>query len=567
VSADELEELARRFALQNALDHGGEANQGAVIGRIMSYDEDYKDQPDEVARVAGRIVGRINELDEADQRAELDELGSIEMEAKDSQREGLPELPNAEDGDVVMRFAPNPNGAPSLGHSRGMCINARYADLYDGTLILRFDDTDPVNKPPSRPAYDWFEEEFAWLGADVDRVLRASDRMEAYDDCAETAIEIEAAYACECTPEQFREHKQAGEACPHRGDPVDEQMARWERMRAGEYEPGDCVLRIKTDMSHDDPALRDWVAFRLVDVDEHPHCRVGDDYHVWPLLDFQSAVDDYREGTTHIIRGKDLADSERKQRFLYEHFGWEYPEVLHWGRVAMHEFGTFSTSTMQADIAAGKYDGWDDPRLPTLKALRRRGFLPEAIMSFWVDLGLTEKDIDVSFETLAAENRKLLDEEADRLFFVPDPVAIEIEDLEEPIEAEVPVHPDDEDRGTRSMRIEDDVLVPGEEVADLEEGTRFRLKDGLDATWLGDGRARFESRMPGEERDGPIVQWAPVDSPEASVLRPDASYEHGVVEPAAFDHRSGDVVQFERYGFARIESLADEELEAVFGHR
>jgi glutamyl-tRNA synthetase len=326
------------------------------------------------------------------------------------------------------------------------------------------------------------------------------------------------------------------------------------------------VLRIKTDMSHDDPALRDWVAFRLVDVDEHPHCRVGDDYHVWPLLDFQSAVDDYREGTTHIIRGKDLADSERKQRFLYEHFGWEYPEVLHWGRVAMHEFGTFSTSTMQADIAAGKYDGWDDPRLPTLKALRRRGFLPEAIMSFWVDLGLTEKDIDVSFETLAAENRKMLDERADRLFFVPDATRVTIEGLEEPIEAEVPVHPDHEDRGTRSMRIEDDVLVPGEELDELDEGTVFRLKDGLDAEWLGEGRARFVGRMPTEDREGPIVQWAPPESPSASVRRPDASREEGVVEPAALAYEAGDIVQFERYGFARLETVHDE-VEAVFGHR
>jgi glutamyl-tRNA synthetase len=567
VSADELEELARRFALQNALDHGGEANQGAVIGRIMSYDEDYKDQPDEVARVAGRIVGQINQLDETDQRAELDELGSIEMEAKDSQREGLPELPNAEGGDVVMRFAPNPNGAPSLGHSRGMCINGRYADLYDGTLILRFDDTDPVNKPPSRPAYDWFEEEFAWLGADVDRVLRASDRMDAYYDCAETAIDIGAAYTCECSPEQFREHKKAAEACPHREQPIEEQKSRWRRMMQGDDEPGDCVLRIKTDMSHDDPALRDWVAFRIVDVDENPHCRVGSEYHVWPLLDFQSAVDDYREGTTHIIRGKDLADSERKQRFLYEHFGWEYPEVLHWGRVGMHEFGTFSTSTMQADIAAGTYDGWDDPRLPTLKALRRRGFLPEAIVSFWVDLGLTEKDIDVSFETLAAENRKLLDERADRLFFVPDPTPVTIEGLEDPIEAELAVHPDDTDRGVRTMTITGEVLVPSDEVADLEEGTRFRLKDGLDATWLGDGQARFESRMPTEDREGPIVQWAVPDSPEASVLRPDASTETGVVEPAALDHDADDLVQFERYGFARIERVGDDEVDAVFGHR
>jgi glutamyl-tRNA synthetase len=567
VPEDPLDELARRFALQNALDHGGEADPGAVIGRVMAYDDAFQDRPEEVQRTAGRVVQEVNGMSADEQEAALADLGAVEMEAKDTHREGLPPLPGADGVDeVVMRFAPNPNGPPSLGHSRGMCLNAAYAEDTDGHLLLRFDDTDPVNKTPWEPAYEMFEEAFDWLGAEVDQVLCASERLDTYHEHARRALEEGGAYTCECTPERFREHKDAREPCPHRQDPVGEQLERWERMLDGRYEPGGCVVRVKTDMDHDDPALRDWVGLRIVDIDEHPHPRTGAQHRVWPLLDFQSAVEDHLQGTTHILRGKDLADSERKQRFLYEHFGWEYPEVLHWGRVGVHGFGAFSTSTMREEIEAGTYTGWDDPRLPTLLALRRRGFLPEAIMDFWKELGLTEKDIEVSVDTLEAENRKLLDERADRLFFVRDPVEIEVEDQPEPVTVPVPRHPDDPDRGARELAIDGTVHLPGEAWRTLDEGTVLRLKDGADVRKTGPASAAWVARGMTDERDGPILEWAPAEALEATVLRPDASTHEGLVEPTAAEAADGTVVQFERYGFARLEST-DEPVRAVFGHR
>ena len=145
-------------------------------------------------------------------------------------------------------------------------------------------------------------------------------------------------------------------------------------------------------MSLKNPALRDWPAARI---QTNPHPRVGDKWRVWPLLDFQSAIEDYLQGVTHIIRGKDLMDSTRKQTLLYQHFGWDYPETIYWGRVKVHEFGAFSTSQMKKDIAEEIYDGWDDPRLPTLSALSRRGIKPESLSAFWIELGLTQKDISV----------------------------------------------------------------------------------------------------------------------------------------------------------------------------
>ncbi len=563
-----LDELALRFALENAVEHGGEANKGAVIGRVMAFDESFKQEAGRVAQQAGRVVEEVNGLALGEQQARLEDLGRIELEAKDTHREGLPELPGAGAVDeVVMRFAPNPNGPPSLGHSRGMCINGSYAEEHDARLLLRFDDTDPVNKAPWEPAYGMFEEGFSWLGIDVDEVVYASDRMSTYYEHAREALEMGAAYTCTCSPEEFKQHKKNREACPHRGEEKSVQLERWEAMLEGGFQTGGCVVRVKTDMQHKDPALRDWVALRIVDIEEHPHARVGSRFRVWPLLDFQSAVDDHLFGVTHVIRGKDLADSERKQRFLYEHFGWSYPEVLHWGRVGVHGFGAFSTSAMREQIEAGEYEGWDDPRLPTLQALRRRGFLPEAIRSFWVELGLTEKDIEVSVETLEAENRKLLDERADRLFFVRDPVEVSLKGAPSGVVAKAPRHPDDEARGVRRLPVEGSVLVSGPAWRGLEEGSVFRLKDGADVRRVGDASVRWVSRGLSDQREGPIVEWSPVPGVPCRVLRPDASWHEGRAEPSVLEEGEGSVVQFERYGFCRLERVGEGGVVAVFGHR
>lgn len=564
---NELGRLALQFALQNAVEHGAEANTGAVIGRIMALKPEYKENAAEVAAAAKAAAEEVNALSPEDREARLEEIGAPALEAKAKRREGLPDLQGVEDvRKVVMRFAPNPNGPPSLGHSRGMCVNGWYARKYRGDLILRFDDTDPVNKAPWEPAYQMFRDAFDWLGIRVTREVRASDRMETYYDYAEKSLVLGAAYTCTCSQEEFKAKKDAGEACPHRDEEMPIQLERWAKMRDGAFAPGACVVRIRTEIDHPDPALRDWVAFRVVDIVNHPHARIGKLHRVWPMLDFESAIEDHLLGVTHIIRGKDLADSEKKQRFLYEQFGWRYPEVLHWGRVAVHEFGKFSTSGMRADIEAGKFTGWDDPRLPTLKALRRRGFLPEAIRNFWVSLGLTEKDISASMENLEAENRKLLDGRVDRCFFVPGAGRLEVTGLEEPFTAKLPRHPDDPKRGHREQVITDKVLVPAGDVSGLPHGTIFRLKDGLNLQLEGEGRASFVSVDPKAEREGPIVQWIAPRGVPCTVLMPTGQELTGVVERDVLRNRPGTSIQFERFGFVRLERVSENGVEAVFTH-
>ena len=179
-------------------------------------------------------------------------------------------------------------------------------------------------------------------------------------------------------------------------------------------------------------------------------------YSVWPLLDFQSAVEDHLQGVTHIVRGKDLMDSTRKQTLLYEHFGWQYPETLYWGRVKVHEWGGFSTSQMRTDIENGRYSGWDDPRLPTLAALRNR-IQANALRSFWLELGITQKDISVPLATLYAHNTKAVDADAPRLSFVRHPAKFLLEGTYSS-NLEIPVHPNDSEMGVRSWTIKDGAI-------------------------------------------------------------------------------------------------------------
>ena len=184
---------------------------------------------------------------------------------------------------------------------------------------------------------------------------------------------------------------------------------------------------------------------------------MGTRYRVWPLLDFQSAIDDEEQGVTHIIRGKDLMDSTRKQTQLYDKLGWTYPETLYWGRVKVHEFGGFSTSQMRTDIDAGNYRDWDDIRLPTIRALRRRGFTAESLRLFWLELGLTQKDISVPMDTLEAYNSALVDASTPRLSLLRDPVrlALDVSSVEMPTQVVLPNHPT-EDLGDRVWQLDSD---------------------------------------------------------------------------------------------------------------
>ncbi len=554
-----MKEIVMKFVILNAAKYG-KPNEKAVMGKIMAEMPELRSKAKEVLEIVKECVEEFESLSE-EERRKLIEKYSAESKPKEEKKKGLPPLEGAEKGKVVMRFAPNPNGPPTLGSARGIVVNDEYCKIYEGKFILRFDDTDPRTKRPMIEAYDWYLEDCEWLGAKPDEVIYASKRIPIYYEYCEKLLEMEKAYPCFCSKEEFKKFRDAGVECPHRNTSAEEALEIWEKMLNGEVGEGEVVIRIKTDMKHRDPAIRDWVAFRII-YEDHP--LVGDEFCVWPTLDFESAIEDHLLGITHIIRGKDLRDSELRQRFIYSYFGWEYPLTKHWGKVSIHEFGKLSTSELKKEIEAGKYDGWDDPRLPTIRALRRRGFRPEAIRNFILSLGVGENDVSVSVKNLYAENRKLIDPIANRYFFVWDPVEIRIEGLEEEVEVRVPLNPTK--GGYRKLIGSNRVYICGDDFERLKEGDLIRLKDFCNVRLVDKEKGTFEFEgfeLKGVKKGRNIIHWLPKDGVVECVVLGEERWK-GFAERNALKD-IGNVVQFERFAFCRLESF-DEILKAIYTH-
>jgi glutamyl-tRNA synthetase len=566
---DDDKKTIEKYALQNAVKYGQAPQVGAVMGRVMGECPHLRSKARDITPIIQDILTEVSRGTPEQWQAHLQSLAPElieELSVKKEPDKGLKALDVEEGQPVVMRFAPNPNGPPTLGSTRGIVVNSEYVKKYGGKFIIRFDDTDPQTKRPMLEAYDWYVDDCKWLGADPDEVVIASDRIPVYYDHARKLIEMGHAYVCFCDGEVFKKLKDAKQACPHRDVSPAENLKHWDRMLAGEYEEKTAVVRIKTDITHKDPALRDYGAFRIV-MTPHPRPEVGDRYCVWPLLDFEGAIEDHELGMTHIIRGKDLMDSEKRQGYIYKYFGWQYPKTTHWGRVKMHEFGKFSTSGLRKAIEDGEYSGWDDPRLPTIRAIRRRGIRPEAIRKFMIEMGVGETDISISMDTLYAENRKLVDPIANRYFFVWDPVELEITGAK-PCMITPALHPT-EDRGCREIEVSDRVYLCREDVEKLEPGSKIRLKDlyNVEVTSMGPLRAKYldDSVESVKKEKMRIIHWAPMDGVAVKVLSPDGEFT-GIAEKQV-TAEPDNVVQFERFGFCRIDTVTDEEVVAYYTHK
>tara|TARA_B100001094_G_scaffold99938_2_gene96107 strand:- start:2860 stop:4605 length:1746 start_codon:yes stop_codon:yes gene_type:complete len=549
----ETRDLIWHLSLQNAFEYDGKGAAGSVIGRIMSTRADLRQHGGQISPLVAKSVTKANSLAQEKGLEHVESLLQkeaphlLEGRQKQERREGLPPLKNTEGKEIVLRFAPNPNGPLSFGHARGVVINGMYAHEHKGTLILRFDDTDTTVKPPMLDAYEIIPREVEWLlGRPADRIVMASDRIPLYYEHAERMLKEGFGYICQCPAEAFRTFRETKKNCPCRNKAVNVNLEGWNLMLNGTYKPGDAVVRVKTDMELKNPALRDWPALRLQDTQKNPHPRpeIGSKYRVWPLLDFQSAVEDRLQGVTHIVRGKDLMDSTRKQTLLYQHFGWEYPETIYWGRVKVHEWGGFSTSKMRASIENGEYTGWDDPRLPTLQGLKLRGIQAEALRNFWIELGVTQKDISVPLATLFSHNTKNIDDDAPRLSFVRDPVNVELQG-EIPDHIEIPVHPNHESMGKRIISMKSNRICI--ETEDVRHPT-YRLKEFADI----DKGGQMGSIPRSDKR--PIIHWVSTDSSEEATLTLPLQEEIKHIQGRIENHQYpiGTIVQLERIGYAII---------------
>jgi glutamyl-tRNA synthetase len=577
----ELKELIRKITLLNAIKHDGKAQAGPVIGKILSEKPEFRTNVEELSALVNDVVREINKLSSNEQKRIIEEKWPEALvKEKVEEEKRLPPLPNVEKyAQVVTRFSPNPDCVLHLGSARAIILCHEYARMYKGKFILRFEDTDPKLKRPILEFYDRIREDLAWLKCKPDEEYIQSDRIPIYYECAERLLKDGNAYVCTCQPEQFRKKILANKPCKCRNLPLEEHFARWQRMLEGKYEEGDAAVRIKTDLEHPNPAVRDWPALRVIDIAKYPHPRVGSKYHVWPLYNLACGIDDHLMGITHIIRGKEHLTNMVRQEYMYKHLGWQYPEAIHYGRLKITG-ASLSKSKIVQGIREGLFKDWDDPRLATFAALRRRGITAEAVKKMMIDVGPKTSDVILSWENLYAYNRKILDPTSDRYFFVQNPIELTVEQIPKMFAAKLHLHPDQPERGSREYGIKPEgdhnsatFWVSKKDVDASKFGNVIRLMELFNikiekvAAYSADASFISDSYEEARKAKAQLIHWILVgeDMP-CQVVMPDATLAEGIAESVCKRLKPDSIIQFERFGFVRIDKV-NMKLTAYYAHK
>ena len=554
-----IDALIERYALANAFSHSGKAQAGSIIGKLIAEDPKYREQMKELAPKIAKIVSEVNKMKIEEQEKKLLKVFPEFFEKKESKHEEktLKELPNAEQGKVVLRLAPFPSGPLHIGNAKTYLLNALYAEKYEGKLLLIIDDTiGSEEKQILKEAYDLIPEGLKWLGVNWDGpITYKSDRLETYYKYAAELIKKGDAYVCECSAETLRKNRAEGKECVHRKQSVKGNLEKWEAMHKGKYKEGQVSLRLKTSMTNPNPAFRDRVLFRISD---RVHPRVGKKYRVWPMLEFSWAIDDHLLGVTHVIRGKDLVMETEMCKFIWDILKWPYPTITHTGLVRLEGI-KLSKSKAQKEVLSGAYAGWDDPRTWSLQSLKRRGILPHAIRHFIASIGLNANDVTIPVDNLYAINRQLLDSVAHRYSFVMEPVKIEVKNAPDIKEIEIKLHPERAEEKKKvligkSFYIQKrDFNLKGKEVR-LMHLYNIKL----------DSKSEFTSR---ENKDIPKIHWVPVDfAVKTEVVMPDGAVVKGFAEKNVEKLKVDDIIQFERFGFVRLDKKEKDKITFYFAH-
>ncbi len=577
---NDLKETIRKTALLNAVSHDGKAQAGALVGKILGERADLRSKVKELSAVINTVVNEINSLPLSEQKAIVEKNWPETQKKKEVEEKKLPPLPEAgKYKQIVTRFSPNPDCVLHLGSARAILLSHEYARIYNGKFILRFEDTDPKVKRPSLRFYDNIRGDLKWLGCKVDEEYIQSDRLPIYYEYTEKLIGDGNAYVCECKAEEFHNITLSKQACPCRDLPASEQLERWHRMLDGGYKEGEAVVRVKTELEHPNPAIRDWPALRIIDTKKYPHPRVGSKFIVWPLYNLAAGLDDHLMGMTHIIRGKEHYTNMVRQKYMYQHLGWEYPQAIHYGRLKIT--GAFlSKSKIVQGVKDGTYTGYDDPRLGTFAALRKRGITQEAIKKMIVDVGIKPNDVTLSWENLYAYNRKILDAASNRYFFVSQPIELKVLGLPKTFQAKLLLHPDKPERGFREYSVDPQgtekaacFWISTKDAGPLEVGKMVRLMElfniKVDSKTDNLVTATFASESYDDVRKIKVqlIQWIPRGEEfPCEVVMPDASVTEGFCESACKKLKPDNIIQFERFGFTRIDQV-NNKMVTYYGHK
>ena len=559
MSEDIIQKTARIYALQNAVYFNGKANSNAVVGKVIATLRKDNFSPKEIIPIVNSVVADVNKLKLDKQIAELEKIAPELLKKEKKDRDfSLPSLPDAFKGKVVTRFPPEPNGFLHIGHAKAVIVDYEYAKMYEGKFILRFDDTNPENAKID--FYDAQKEDLKWLGVEWDEEYNTSSNLEKHYKFAEQLIKQNDAYVCTCSPEDIKQGRFHGKECNCCGNVCVDNTSLWKDMLNSSLEGA--ILRLRGDMTCVNTAMRDPTLFRIID---KPHPIHGDKYHVWPTYDFAGAIEDSISGVTHPFRTKEYELRDQCYYKLLDLLKLRKPHLMEFARLSIDGMPV-SKRKIKPLIESGKVSGYDDIRLPTLRGLKRRGILPEAIKQFVLEQGISKVESSVSFSLVEATNRKIIDTSAKRYFFVRDPQKLIVKNAPDKIK-EIKFHPDNKDLGSRTVKTDNTFFIQKSDMKGLKVGDVFRLKDLYNVKII-----KKDREIIGDYSGDLLIpeslkiQWTTDSFVKINIFIPEPLFKNDEYNPNSLNKiegyaeksvsliKTGEIIQFERFGFVRIEN-------------
>jgi glutaminyl-tRNA synthetase len=382
-------------------------------------------------------------------------------------------------GRVVTRFPPEPNGFLHIGHAKSICLNFGLAEAFGGRCHLRFDDTNPIKEEAKY--VESIKEDVRWLGFDWgEHLYFASDYFQRLYEYALELIKLGKAFVCSLSPQQIREYRgtltEPGRESPYRDRSVQENLELFEGMRKGEFEEGEHVLRAKIDMAASNINMRDPVVYRIMHASHH---RTGDAWCIYPTYDFAHCLSDSIEGITHSLCSQEFEDHRPLYDWILDQLGAYHPQQIEFARLNMG-FTVLSKRKLVQMVRQGYVSGWDDPRMPTLCGLRRRGYTPRAIWNFCDRIGVGKSESLVDMGMLEHAVREDLNKRAPRYMGVLDPLRVVITNYPEGGEEELEAinNPEDPEMGTRQVPFSRVIYIEKGDFREEPPKKFFRLAPG-----------------------------------------------------------------------------------------
>ncbi len=416
--------------------------------------------------------------------------------------------------EIKTRFPPEPNGYLHIGHAKAICIDFTTAEKFNGRCNLRYDDTNPIKE--SVEYAESMKEDISWLGFKWDALHYASDYFDTMYDCALKLIKKGLAYVCDLSAEETRQYRgtltEPGKESPYRNRTVEENLSLLERMKAGEFAEGACVLRAKIDMASPNINMRDPVLYRIMKVN---HYRIGDKWNIYPMYDYAHPIEDIIEGITHSLCSLEYEDHRPLYDWVVNNVDLgNKPRQIEFARLNL-SYTIMSKRNLLQLVNDGVVSGWDDPRMPTLSGLRRRGYTPLSVRTFCDKIGVAKTNSIVDYALLEHCIREDLNANAPRFMAVLRPLKVIIdnypEDQVEWFEAEN--NPESPEMGVRSVPFSRVLYIEQEDFMENPPGKFFRLAPGREVRLKNSYFIKCESVVK-DEATGGIVELHCTYDPE-----------------------------------------------------